>query len=182
MPVEHIQSSVGPFRRTLARFIAFVGSKVYLRLMKKRVVSGVEFRTSNEWMADTERALAIVQRIRPSALARLAKHQFTVVSIPLRTSVWFEDHLAFLKLRSPAQTALDLVGIARAVHVFPSVNGREERVERVVDIVLKEMRLVKARMIEAGIQADGGSEERSEAGWEDEDENAVALWNDSVMK
>ena len=180
MTVEHIPSMAGPFRRTIAWFIACVGSKLYLRLMKKTVVEGVEVRSSSQWMADTERALGIVRASRPSALQRLARARYTVVCVPLQTSISFPLRVASLNLRSPVQTALDLVGISRAIQVFPSVGKRYERVERVIDIVLKEMRMVRARIERAGLL---------ESDWRgykpdppDEDEVAVSLWNESVIK
>ncbi len=179
MTVEHIPSKAGPFRRTVARVIACVGSKLYIRLMKKRVLDGIEVRTSSQWMADTERALEIVRASRPSALQRLARARYTVICVPLQTSISFPLRVASLNLRSPAQTALDLVGISRAIQVFPAVGKRDERVERVIDIVLREMRIVRARIDRAGLfESDWRGHKPAPA---DEDKVAVALWNESVI-
>jgi len=180
MTAENIPSKASRFRRAVARSIACVGSKLYIRLMTKRVLDGIEVRTSSQWMAGTERAFEIVRASRPSALQRLARARYTVVCMPLQTSISFPLRVASLNVRSPAQTALDLVGISRAIQVFPSVGKRDERVERVIDIVLKEMRMVRARIERAGLL---------ESDWRgykpdppDEDEVAVSLWNESVIK
>lgn len=180
MTTRYIRSSAGPFRRQVARCLAYLGTKALVWMMKKETLNGVEVRSSSEWFENTHAVLDILKQIRPSALDRLARAGVLVISMPLESSISFPLRTAYLNLRSPSESALDLAGISRAIQVFPSAAGREDDVERVIQIVRKEMELVRDRLVAAGLPGAG------EIPWQAQGERAlgvaIALWNESVLK
>lgn len=131
--------------RAVIAILDAVAEYALSRGLRRTTILGVRVLAKKEDIAEIQSQMEIVQKLRPSALARLS---LTAGFVGWSQSfVDLRRNRGYLRIDDVGKGAADIVAVSRALQLFRLVDNEATNLRRIADIVVDDMLLLSRRAV-----------------------------------